>query len=168
MSRDDDRPSTNEYAAEAAARVDAYLARLGERGEITAFSTGSRLFSYPNGVTCALDVQGQGPFRARDGERHGMAAERWRALRGVRNRVLVLVVEVRGEERVLLTQWLDVLDAVGDPFVLPGGNVVWRRDALSLDGFPRRSSRQRLPPIGEAERVLLEEHLRARRRERGR
>jgi hypothetical protein len=137
-----------------------YLAALGARfadmqsvGKIQNFARLDFGYTLQNGTRVILDFQHQKVFTANDGSLwHGMARERAEFLGSLGQRVLVVVAETpprRGGEYTVLRQWLDVLNETGDPWVLKGGNVVWRREAFSLDEMPWTSTRVKLKPLGE-------------------
>lgn len=154
MSDDDDR----KFAQEPEHRK--LLTRLSElqaEGKIARFAAGLVPVELTNGDRYLIDLQVQWPFRGRGGVLlHGMRRERANVLRGLRHHVLVVVAEPPGPRTgarswVVLRQWLNDLDAHGEPDVLePSGNVVWRRDAFSEDPIPTTSTHANLKPIGDA------------------
>jgi hypothetical protein len=153
MSRDDVRKTQQEAQT---ALLGARLEELQEIGQIESYARLDFAVTLRNGSRMILDMHNQWPYGRRgNGTRlaHGMKRERANLLRTLPSRVLVIIAEPPGwcpdaTEYVVLRQWLDVLDEVGDPVFLPQSqNIVWARDAFSLDPMPTTSTRVRLAPL---------------------
>jgi hypothetical protein len=150
MARDDERKDRQAFAKRQLRDVFERLVADGDLQSVVDLDLG---VTCRNGDRYVVDLQVQWPLRRADPLRHGMKRERANWLRSLRHHVLLVVAEppgwAPGETRWnVLKQWLDDLDEHGDPaFLHASENVVWRRDAFSLDPYPRTSTHANLRPI---------------------